>query len=256
MRFLVVANLYARRDWWDWLCSQARGYDAVLIAGDLIDIPSQKRSDDLIKGDRACAEVACARITRDGGHVFLAQGNHDGVYSWPWLKSQLGRHRLGNVLFHGLPNAMKPDFESSLQESQDLARETGLCWIVLDHYPPLLSKTYGKGGNVFGAQKQAIDFSPDIIVSGHRYEAPFSPEGSWHDTIGKTLCLNPGLIWDEPVPCHIVLDTTKGEATWITAKGTETFTFPISLAATQGGMPTLAVLPSSSPARKVPQAKI
>ena len=35
-------------------------------------------------------------------------------------------------------------------------------------------------------------FEPDLVLSGHIHNAPFYPEGSWIDRIGKTWVFNPG----------------------------------------------------------------
>lgn len=62
---------------------------------------------------------------------------------------------------------------------------------------------------------------PDIVVAGHIHQAPFVKDGSWADRIGATWVFNAGHQFGAP-PAFIVLDTTAGEAVWISAMGVET----------------------------------
>jgi Icc-related predicted phosphoesterase len=56
-------------------------------------------------------------------------------------------------------------------------------------------------------------FEPDLVLTGHVHDAPFRPEGSWHDRIGSTVVLNAGR-QPGPVPAHIIVDTGERTADW------------------------------------------
>ena len=49
----------------------------------------------------------------------------------------------------------------------------------------------------------------------HVHEAPFRPDGSWHDRIVNTTILNAGRQIG-PVPAHIIVDTSARRADWCT----------------------------------------
>ncbi|HSZ76316.1 MAG TPA: hypothetical protein VK775_02900, partial [Chthoniobacterales bacterium] len=48
--------------------------------------------------------------------------------------------------------------------------------------------------------------------------APFYPEGSWIDRVGKTWVFNPGR-QTGPFPTYIILDLEASVAEWISAEG-------------------------------------
>jgi hypothetical protein len=62
---------------------------------------------------------------------------------------------------------------------------------------------------------------PDMVFSGHVHQSPFVNNGSWADRIGATWIFNAGHQYGAP-PAYIVLDTTVGEAVWISAMGVQT----------------------------------
>jgi hypothetical protein len=62
--------------------------------------------------------------------------------------------------------------------------------------------------------------SPDIVVTGHIHQSPFVRDGSWADRIGSTWVFNTGHQFGAPPAC-IVLETTAGEAVWISAMGVQ-----------------------------------
>jgi Icc-related predicted phosphoesterase len=54
---------------------------------------------------------------------------------------------------------------------------------------------------------------PDLVLSGHIHNAPFYPDGSWIDRIGKTWVFNPGREIG-PRPTSIVFDLDAMTAEW------------------------------------------
>ena len=220
MRFLLCSDLHARPDWYFWLSEAASQFNAVIVAGDLIDM---FRSEEKIRQACSLAEAHLEAIKRGGIPVFVAEGNHDASISWPWLKLQLGRHQIGDFLVQTFPDDHGRGSRLDLRVSREIANEMKLTWIVVDHYPPVRSRTHS--GDDYYLNKETIDFHPDIIVSGHMHQAPFVEGGSWHDRVNGTLCLNAGCRWNAYQPCHIVLDSEKRRATWFTPEKTETIRY-------------------------------
>jgi hypothetical protein len=68
-------------------------------------------------------------------------------------------------------------------------------WIWIHHAPPDHSPASWTGKK-FAGDKYLVEwiqrFAPDIVLSGHVHNAPFYPDGSWIDRIGKTWVFNPG----------------------------------------------------------------
>jgi hypothetical protein len=56
------------------------------------------------------------------------------------------------------------------------------------------------------------------------HEAPFRPDGSWHDRVGSTLVVNAGR-QSGPVPAHLIVDTDAREVTWWTFSEQATVTW-------------------------------
>jgi Icc-related predicted phosphoesterase len=220
MRILICSDLHARPDWYFWLSQVASDFGAVIVAGDLIDM---FRSGEKILRDCSLAEAHLDGIERRGTPVFISEGNHDASIAWPWMRLQLGRHQIENLLIQTLPDDRGSDARLDFRISREIANEKKLTWIAVDHYPPFRSRT--NSGDDFQLNKQVIDFQPAIIVSGHMHQAPFVPNGSWHDTVNGTLCLNPGCLWNASDPCHIILDSKGRNATWIASGRTETISY-------------------------------
>jgi Icc-related predicted phosphoesterase len=61
-------------------------------------------------------------------------------------------------------------------------------------------------------------FSPDLVLSGHIHNAPFSAEGSWVDRIGSTWVFNPGRQIGAH-PTYIALDLAAMTAEWSSFEG-------------------------------------
>ena len=211
MKLLIVADVHARKDWWHWLCRVAPAYDGVIVAGDLIDGVSRPQH---LTDDRKLAEHSCETI-RKTTPVFIAEGNHHAVGHWAWMKAHLGRHRLEGLVIQTLPYADHETQFTELKISRQIAEAEDRIWICVEHYPPIRSRISGVGDN-YMLEVRSLLARPDILVCGHIHEAPFKINGSWHDIIGQTLCLNPGCLWGAEEPCHIILDFAQHTATWIT----------------------------------------
>jgi Icc-related predicted phosphoesterase len=94
-------------------------------------------------------------------------------------------------------------------------------WIWIHHAPPDRSPV-SWAGRSFAGDKQLVDwiqrFGPDLVLSGHIHNAPFYPDGSWIDRIGKTWVFNPGRqIGSQPT--SIVFDLEAMTAEWFSLEG-------------------------------------
>ena len=72
MRFLLVSDLHYRLRQFDWLLTRASDVDAVMIAGDLLDIRSPVALD-----VQALAVTTALRDLARRTTLFVASGNHD-----------------------------------------------------------------------------------------------------------------------------------------------------------------------------------
>jgi predicted phosphodiesterase len=88
MKILVASDLHYRLRQFDWLVSKAGSYDAMIIAGDLLDISS---SMDL--GVQIVVMKKCLKKIGAATRLLVCSGNHDGnekneadEYVAPWLQ--------------------------------------------------------------------------------------------------------------------------------------------------------------------------
>jgi hypothetical protein len=101
--------------------------------------------------------------------------------------------------------------------------ETAKRWIWLYHAPPDKSPVAWDGTKFFGERevRQWIEqYQPDMVFSGHSHQAPFVPDGSWADRIGKTWVFNAGREFIAP-PSHIIIDTKANAAAWFSSAGAQ-----------------------------------
>ncbi len=62
-------------------------------------------------------------------------------------------------------------------------------WIWSHHEPPEGARVSWSGKKLLGdpfLREWINRFQPDLVLSGHIHSAPFYPESSWIDRIGKT----------------------------------------------------------------------
>jgi Icc-related predicted phosphoesterase len=230
MRFLLVSDLHYRLRQFDWLAAVADTVDAVVIAGDLLDIRSPVSLHVQTMSVTAALKNLGARTL-----VLCASGNHDldgrdlageKVAGWlkaakadgvhldgeslvvagnlfticPWWDGPIGRTELGE---HLASEAMRPRRR----------------WIWVYHAPPSGSPLSWDGRRAFGDEilSQWISrFHPDLVLVGHVHQAPFVPGGAWSDRIGPTWVFNAGRQIGA-VPAHILIDLDEQTAVWTSA---------------------------------------
>ncbi len=232
MKILVASDLHYRLKQFDWLVSQASSYDAVIIAGDLLDIASSM--------DLGVQIVVMKKYLRRIGaatQLLVCSGNHDGnekneadEFIAPWLqevRSQQVHVDGENVFFQDTLVTIFPwwDGDVSLQAvSEQFEQASWLSynrWIWIYHAPPDNSPTSWTGKRFIGdteLNKWIDKYQPEIVVAGHIHESPYKPDGSWVDRIGKTWVFNCGAYMGD-IPAHIVIDLDKMLAEWHSLAG-------------------------------------
>ncbi|HUG09556.1 MAG TPA: metallophosphoesterase [Opitutaceae bacterium] len=228
MRLLFVADIHYALKQFDWLVARAGDYDAVAIGGDLLDLSSPLECDVQI----IIVEKYLARL-REKTRVLVCSGNHDGdsrneadesVAAWlryakadglfvdfdhvdlggnlvticPWWDGPLSRSALERMLVEG-----------SLQPRQK--------WIWLHHAPPDQFRVSWTGRK-FAGDTFLVEwihrFQPDLVLSGHVHNAPFYPDGSWIDRVGRTWVFNPGRQIGA-TPAFVDFDLDAMTADWV-----------------------------------------
>lgn len=217
MKILHVADFHYRLDWFSWLTAQAPHYDAIVLAGDLLN-QFDKSPGQIEAWSAYLAKFPCS-LDRP---LFVCSGNHDffpsfraSARTWAgaqWLRD-LGRSGLlvdgqiwpGPPAFGVMPWASQPGETWEWPEAVP---------IVVVHAPPsgtgLASSADSAGDDGDHEVRAAIlDHSPRLVLSGHVHEPR-----NWHVQLGDTLCLNPGCDLTADQPQHIIIDTSLGQVEW------------------------------------------
>jgi Icc-related predicted phosphoesterase len=227
MRILFVADLHYALKQFDWLLEQAGGYDVVAIGGDLLDLGS-----DLDYEVQILVVEKYLQQLRARTRVLVCSGNHDGdtcneadegVAGWLIkarrfdLAVDFDHVQLGDTLVTVCPWWNGPvgrlNLESLLEEGAALPKQR---WIWLHHAPPGDSRVSWAGHKDVGDEyltRWIWRHQPDLVLSGHVHRAPFLPDGSWIDRLGKTWVMNPGF-QRGPQPASIEIDLKSMRAEW------------------------------------------
>jgi Icc-related predicted phosphoesterase len=234
MKWLLVSDLHYGLRQYDWVAQVAPEFEAVIIAGDLLDIRSAVPL-------RAQMVAVSAQIARIGsrGTLAAASGNHDldtrdaaGEKAAMWLQGAraTGVHVDGDSLVVGdtrvtiCPWWDGPAGRQGLEDRLLAESERGHeCWAWVYHSPPTGSPLSWDGRREFGddALAEWIErFQPDFVLTGHIHQAPFANGGGWADRVNGTWVFNPGRE-PGPVPAHIVIDFEARLATWFSSEGPE-----------------------------------
>lgn len=254
MRCLVVSDLHYALPQFDWLISAAPQFDLLIFAGDALDAGSFVDFGAQTVVVRKYLE-RLAVITR----VIFCTGNHDldarsesGEKIAHWIEEvrRLGvacdgdAIVIGDTLYSICPWWDGPSVKQKLvnQLVADAQRREGLRWVWAHHAPPRHSPTSWSGKQSFGDADLADwigQYRPDVVISGHIHQAPFVADGSWADRLGSTWIFNSGRQYGAP-PAYIVIDTTLGEALWISAMGAQSLRLDAPL---ERPIPPLHALP-------------
>ena len=234
MKILIASDLHYRLKQFDWLTRQASQCDAMIIAGDVLDISSCL--------DISVQTVVMKKYLQTIGQqipLLVCSGNHDGneknaadEYIAPWLQEVRDQqlHVDGdNVFFGKTLLTIFPWWDGDVTR-QKVAEQFELAsqleyrkWIWIYHAPPDNSPTSWAGKRFIGdveLNKWIEQYQPDLVVTGHIHESPFKTGGSWIDQIGTTWVLNAGSHIGD-VPAHIILDLEVMNAEWYSLAGSD-----------------------------------
>jgi Icc-related predicted phosphoesterase len=234
MKILVASDLHYRLKQFDWLNSQAGRCDAMIIAGDMLDISSHL--------DLGVQIVVMKKYLKNIGEkipLLVCSGNHDGneknendEYIAPWLQEARDKQVyvdgdnvfFGSTLITVFPwwdgDVTKQEVAEQIKQSSQLEYEK---WIWIYHAPPDNSLTSWAGKRFIGdaeLNKWIEQYQPDMVVTGHIHESPFKTDGSWVDQLGKTWIFNAGSHIGD-VPAHIILDIEAMSAEWYSLAGND-----------------------------------
>lgn len=242
MKILITSDIHYRLKQFDWLLAHAADFDAVILAGDLLDISSTLDLTTQIVVIKKCLQKIAEQTT-----LLVCSGNHDGneknaadEYIAPWLQ-ELRETRLavdgdnillGSTLFSILPwwdgDVTKVAVDQQFADASKLAFEQ---WIWIYHAPPDNSSTSWTGKRFIGdaaLNGWIATYKPALVVCGHIHESPFKKGGSWIDRLDTTWVVNSGNNIGD-VPSHIVLDLAAMQAHWTSMEGTETQALAVPL---------------------------
>ncbi len=236
MRLLVVADLHYSLPQYDWVATMAPDFDAVVIAGDHLDLSSMVD----YRAQMVVVRKYIERL-RETTRLITCSGNHDldsrnpaGEKTARWIRDLTGAgvesdgqsFVLGDILFTVCAwwdgDAERRSIGEQL--AADAPTRGGRRWVWIYHAPPSASPTSWGGGRSFGdtaLEKWIAEYAPDIVLSGHVHQAPFVRDGSWVDRCGKTWVFNPGHQFGAP-PAHLIIDTDRETVLWFSAAGAET----------------------------------
>lgn len=237
MRLLLASDLHYRLRQYDWLLEAAEHVDAVVVAGDHLDIASPVPADVQIAALSATLLQLAQRRT-----VLVCSGNHDlnarsaqGEKTADWLAPLRGTALavdgdtvvVGDTLFTVCPWWDGPQAQSEVERQLDAAagrraRTPGQRWVWVYHAPP-------DGALSWNGRRHHGDpllpgliarHAPTAVLCGHIHEAPFRSGGAWAERIGRTWVFNPGRQIGD-VPAHIELDLGQSCAVWRSLAGVE-----------------------------------
>lgn len=230
MKLLFVADLHYGLKQFDWLMANSPGFDAVLIGGDLLDLSSALDLETQI----VVVEKYLSRISRTS-RLLVSSGNHDGdarnaaqesICLWLHEAKADQLHvdgesvELGDMLVTICPWWDGPETRAEVERLLErAAARPKQKWIWIHHAPPAGSPVCWTGRKSAGDEVLTDwirRFSPDLVLSGHIHNAPFYPDGSWIDRIGRTWVFNVGRQIG-PQPSFVILDLEAMNARWISA---------------------------------------
>lgn len=234
MKILLTADIHYSLPQFDWLLGVAPLFDAMILAGDHLDIASH------VDG-RAQIVVVLKYLERiaKATRLLVCSGNHDldsrdehgeKVTRWLSLARHAGIPADGDaILINGTLFSIFPWWDGPKTQARITAQLARDClrprksWVWVYHAPPEGTRTCREGAQSYGdpaLPKWIAQYQPDFVLSGHVHNAPFTPEGSWIDRVGSTWVLNSGRQIG-PAPTHIALNIAQNAAIWFSLAGPE-----------------------------------
>ncbi|MDX6229572.1 MAG: hypothetical protein QOI76_2962 [Frankiales bacterium] len=227
VRILVASDVHYRLQSLDWLCEVSGDYDALVLAGDLLDVANAVP----VHAQIVVLESYLTRLA-ELTTVLAVSGNHDldgpgqhGEQVSRWLQ----RPRNGtlytdgqSVDLDGTRFTLCPWWDGPVTRSLVEAQLSAAAvdrperWIWVYHSPPAGTPLCSDGRRSFPDHDLAAwieQHEPDLVFCGHIHQSPWVEGGSWYGRIGSTWAFNAGHLRTR-VPPHIVIDTGLDAAEW------------------------------------------
>lgn len=223
MKIPHVADLHFRQPWFEWVATQASQFDAVCIAGDLLNMW-------ITRDVSLCAQTKWVRDWARysfKGRLFVCSGNHDWWTndeitdtdaSAGWLR-KLARGEvtsdnqgawIDGIYFYCHSYAARAPFPT-VETKQ---------WILLHHEPPVGCNAAIAGDSLadWGSsylreQLSVASPAPFLVLSGHVHRPK-----SWRRQSGRSWVLNPAYDDEANVPNHLKIDLSTGLVTWVSER--------------------------------------
>jgi hypothetical protein len=213
MRILLTSDLHRDGKKLLWLLDEAPTHDALLVAGDHLDIFSNTG----LSEQKSCVLRWRDGVLRAGKSFAWCSGNHDFFHgedtamsagSPLWMKETPGHSRCatdgesrltgtarGQIAITTIPWPVTGDtilidgyrtnyldfVKRLLHAGRKIKEKERVPWIILNHEPPggtPLSATYVAPEADF-ARRIIEAAEPDFSLHGHVHQAPTAPGGSW-----------------------------------------------------------------------------
>lgn len=227
MRLLLVSDLHYTLPHFDWVLDQASDFDAVVLAGDHLDLGSAVPLESQI----VVVETYVRKLA-DLTSVLVCSGNHDltgrndhGEKHAPWIEQAgvAGATVDWETLEHDDVRVTVCPWWDGPATRADVDRQLSLdaanrprVWVWIYHFPPDQTPVCWTGNRHIGDTdlNNWIDLHrPELVMTGHIHDSPFREGGSWHARIGDSWVLNAGRM-PGPVPVHVIVDSITGTAEW------------------------------------------
>jgi Icc-related predicted phosphoesterase len=238
MRILLTSDLHYKLRQYDWLFHRAADFDAVVVAGDHLDVVSAVPAEVQV----AALSTTLARLSALAP-VLACSGNHDlntrnaaGEKTADWLDALRGPRLavdgdsvcIAGTLFTVCPWWDGPHAQAAVRrqlEAAALRRGEAASgrWVWVYHAPPEGGLSW-TGRRHYGdplLPELVASLGPSAVLCGHIHEAPFKAGGAWAERIGSTWLFNAGRQIGD-VPARIEIDFAVGTATWVSLAGVET----------------------------------
>lgn len=206
MRVLLVADLHGIERHYRFVADEVRrnAYDALAIAGDLLDLSQYPRMRDQLRLVRTIVNGLPQQLS-----VFLCSGNHDAMPSDPYLERAqwLRELRRRNVYVDGDATSIGAHSVECVGWGHIPAGEPDL---IVCHSPPSVARTAVAPDGEYGDPDIADHLRSagrGIVLCGHVHAA-----SSWYDLRDGMWSLNPCQDTSASEPAYIVIDLAAGTA--------------------------------------------
>jgi len=253
MRIILTSDIHCDNAKLRWLLEDVPGHDALLVAGDLLDIFSNagfaEQKAEILRWKSSVLARNRAFTWCSGNHDFFQDIHSPMSGASPlWMKEDPSSKSIlsdgesglldlagGRIAVTTLPwpvhggdltlNVYRTTYldftKSLLRKGKKLQIEEAVPWIILCHEPPSdtpLSTGYNVNLEADFTRRMIEEAEPDFSLHGHVHEAPTSPGGCWIWQYGKTISFNAGQSEGGIAPHFVLLDwTSPGDwtAKWV-----------------------------------------